>query len=97
MNNDPFLQLEDVSMKYFSNVALSHINLTVEEGTIRAVIGSNGAGKSTLVKIIAGQLHDYTGRILIDGKPVRLTSVSCAKKHGIYISPQDIVFFDNCL
>ena len=95
MNNDPFLQLEDVSMKYFSNVALSHINLTVEEGTIRAVIGSNGAGKSTLVKIIAGQIHDYTGRILIDGKPVRLTSVSCAKKHGIYISPQDIVFFDN--
>jgi ABC-2 type transport system ATP-binding protein len=45
--------------------ALQNFSLCVAEGRIHALLGPNGAGKSTLMRIITGQLRDYSGDVLI--------------------------------
>ncbi|GEL13850.1 multidrug ABC superfamily ATP binding cassette transporter, ATPase and permease protein [Lapidilactobacillus concavus DSM 17758] len=44
----------------------NHLNLKLDKGGKYALIGKSGVGKSTLLKILSGQITDYTGEILID-------------------------------
>jgi ABC-type Mn2+/Zn2+ transport system ATPase subunit len=61
--------LSDVAAGYGDRLALEHVNLAIEAGTLLAVVGPNGAGKSTLLKIIAGLLKPWSGRVEIFGHP----------------------------
>ncbi len=66
-----FLQLQDVSKSYGAGPtevhALIGIDLSVDAGSLVAVMGPSGSGKSTLLTI-AGSLEDpTTGRVLIGG------------------------------
>ncbi|MGD7021401.1 ATP-binding cassette domain-containing protein [Rossellomorea vietnamensis] len=44
--------------------------LTIEEGTITAVVGTNGAGKSTLFKMMMNLVKQDNGEIKVFGQPV---------------------------
>jgi manganese/iron transport system ATP-binding protein len=61
--------LSDVSAGYGRRVALEHISLAVEPGSLLAVVGPNGAGKSTLLKLMAGLADPWSGRIEVLGQP----------------------------
>src|SRR5215210_5319492 len=63
------VRLDDVTAGYGSRVALSHVSLTVPAGSLLAVIGPNGAGKTTLIKVMAGLLEPWTGRVETLGGP----------------------------
>jgi ribose transport system ATP-binding protein len=69
------------------------MNLTVERGTIHAVVGENGAGKSTLMKILAGAVQPDSGTIRIAGEAVTLDSPKAARKRGIGIVYQELSLF----
>ena len=67
-----FLELRNISKSYGagSNVvhALVDVSLSVDRGTLVAVMGPSGSGKSSLLTI-AGSLEEPTsGEVLIDGK-----------------------------
>jgi ABC-type nitrate/sulfonate/bicarbonate transport system ATPase subunit len=47
--------------------ALKDIDLTVEAGTIHALLGRSGCGKSTLLNIIAGLMEPDAGTVRVDG------------------------------
>jgi branched-chain amino acid transport system ATP-binding protein len=64
------LELEAVSRHFGALVALADINLTVEAGERRAVLGSNGAGKTTLFNAITGDFPPTTGRVRLFGEDV---------------------------
>jgi len=49
------LTLEDLSVAFGSNKALSKINLKVSKGEMLFVTGVSGAGKTTLLRCIAGK------------------------------------------
>ena len=49
---------------------LSNFNLSIEQGTITAIIGRSGAGKSTLLKLMSLLEQPNSGQITIDGKTV---------------------------
>jgi NitT/TauT family transport system ATP-binding protein len=51
--------------------ALAHISASIKDGEFVAVVGPSGCGKSTLLYMLGGFVPMTTGRILIDGKPVR--------------------------
>ena len=54
------------------NWALRDLDVTVEQGTITALVGPNGSGKSTLLKAWIGFERPTTGRLRIHGvDPVR--------------------------
>ncbi|QKH38195.1 ABC transporter ATP-binding protein [Achromobacter pestifer] len=50
---------------------LQDINLDVPAGRFVSIVGASGCGKSTLLRLILGLDGDYSGQILLDGKPVR--------------------------
>ena len=66
----PLLQVEDLSKRFGGFVALDGINLDVAPGERLGLIGPNGSGKSTLVNCLCGTLHNETGSVHFDGKPM---------------------------
>jgi len=80
--------------KYFgNNHANNDITLTIPSGTIQGILGENGAGKSTLMKILSGFIHADDGEILLDGKPVTISSPADAIRQGIGMLHQDPLDF----
>jgi general nucleoside transport system ATP-binding protein len=80
--------------KYFGkNHANDDITLTIPSGTIQGILGENGAGKSTLMKILSGFIHADEGEILLDGKPVTISSPADAIRQGIGMLHQDPLDF----
>ena len=47
--------------------ALRGVDLTIEEGSFTAIIGSNGSGKSTMLNAVAGTFVPDAGRITLSG------------------------------
>lgn len=76
------IRVADVSYTYqpgtpFAATALSHVNLTIEEGEFVGLIGHTGSGKSTLIQHLNGLLTPTEGQVLVDGAD---TSVRSARK-----------------
>jgi ABC-2 type transport system ATP-binding protein len=61
------IQARDLSKKYGSNVALDHVNFSVEAGRIVGLIGPNGAGKTSALRAILG-LTGYEGELEVLGR-----------------------------
>jgi manganese/iron transport system ATP-binding protein len=61
--------LSDVTAGYGDRLALEHVTVAVEPGSLLAVVGPNGAGKSTLLKLMAGLVEPWSGRVQILGGP----------------------------
>ena len=77
------LELEGITKVFGPLVANDHIDLTIEEGQIHALLGENGAGKSTLMNVLYGLYQPDDGRILIDGKPQTFKGPGDAVAAGI--------------
>lgn len=60
------LELQGVTVRFGSRVALADASFTMPYGCVTAVLGPNGAGKTTLLRAIAG-LTPYYGTIAIGG------------------------------
>ncbi len=69
------IQIESLSFKYdhpgSSTPVLSDISLTIRSGECLALVGHSGSGKSTLAQHLNGLFKPDSGRILIDGEPLR--------------------------
>ena len=92
---EPLLKIEHIAKSFGPVKALIDVSFDVKPGEVVALLGDNGAGKSTLVKMIAGSLQPDRGRILFDGKPVRIDSPAAAKKLGIETVYQDLSLCPN--
>jgi zinc/manganese transport system ATP-binding protein len=65
------LRFRDLTLGYDRHPAVHHLDGTVENGALLAVVGPNGAGKSTLFKGIVGTLKPLAGSIARDGLDAR--------------------------
>ena len=82
-------------VKYFGDThAVDHVDFTVKEREVLALIGSNGAGKTTLVNLISGLFPPDSGQILFRGQDVTHASVHGRIKAGIARSFQLVNLFD---
>lgn len=77
------VEMEGICKAFPGVVANDHVNLSVEEGEIHAIIGENGAGKTTLMNILYGLYLPDAGTIKIRGKPVHITKNADAIRLGI--------------
>jgi len=64
--------LEGVSFAYGEKTVLRDVTLTLEPGTVVAIVGENGAGKSTLVKLLLGLYPPTAGTVRV---PARSSAV----------------------
>ncbi len=84
------IRTEDIVKRFGAVTALAGVTMHLAKGEVLGLIGDNGAGKSTLVKILCGFLQPTEGRIYLDGREVRLRSVTHARSLGIETVYQDL-------
>ena len=75
--------MRGVTQRFGNVVALDHVDLTVEAGTIHAVVGENGAGKTTLMRVLYGALQPTEGSLELEGKPNQFANSKEAIAAGI--------------
>ncbi|MBZ0146406.1 MAG: Fe-S cluster assembly ATPase SufC [Pseudorhodoplanes sp.] len=66
------LQIKNLHVEIDGKKILNGLDLTIEKGTVHAIMGPNGSGKSTLAYVLAGKA-DYEvteGEILFDGENI---------------------------
>ena len=87
----PTFAMRKIVKRFPGVVANNDVDLTIEAGEIHALLGENGAGKSTLMQILYGFHSMDSGSILIDGKPVEITSPKDAIALGIGMVHQEFM------
>lgn len=91
MNGEsPILKVTGISKSFYNIPALKNIDLSLNPGEVRALIGQNGAGKSTLIKILNGAYRLDTGKIVFDDRQVEYTSPYQAQLDGISTIFQEV-------
>jgi len=65
------LEVEGLTKRFGGVAAVDGCNLSVQEGTITALIGPNGSGKTTAFNLITGYLPRDAGTIAFGGRTVR--------------------------
>jgi ABC-2 type transport system ATP-binding protein len=61
------IEVRDLTKSFGDLDVLRGVDLTVERGSIFALLGSNGAGKTTVVRILATLLRADAGRAAVNG------------------------------
>ena len=69
-SDGPLLAVSALGKRFGGFVALENIDLTIATGERVGLIGPNGSGKSTLVNCLCGTLHNETGTVAFDGRPL---------------------------
>ena len=64
--------------KYFGDLKVVDVDLSIEKGEFFSLLGPSGCGKTTTLRMIAGFEEPTTGRILLEGRDV--THVPSAKR-----------------
>jgi branched-chain amino acid transport system ATP-binding protein len=89
------LELRKVYHYYGKAKALEEVNLTVEEGSLDAVIGPTGAGKSTLLRVISGLEEIDRGRISFMGERIdELDAYEIARRGIAHCPERRRLFYD---
>jgi subfamily B ATP-binding cassette protein MsbA len=95
------IRFEDACFSYDNDAEesrgiLHDVNLEVKAGEVLAVVGSSGAGKSTLVHLIPRFFDVISGRLLIDDRDVRDTTLASLRAQ-IGVVTQETVLFNDTL
>lgn len=90
MTTTPIVEVRNVGKSYGPVNALAGVSTMVSAGEVTCVLGDNGAGKSTFIKMLAGAHAPSEGEMLLDGKPVTLSSPRAALDAGIATVYQDL-------
>ncbi len=88
------IQMKGITKTFGSVVANNNINLTLRQGEILALLGENGSGKTTLMNMLSGIYAPDSGEILVDGRPVTISSPEDSKKLGIGMVHQHFKLVD---
>jgi osmoprotectant transport system ATP-binding protein len=65
------IELRDVSKRFADGtLAVDRLSLTVESGTVLALLGSSGSGKTTTLRMINRLIEPTSGAILLDGTDI---------------------------
>ncbi|MBW1785490.1 MAG: ABC transporter ATP-binding protein [Deltaproteobacteria bacterium] len=90
------LEIKNIETFYTLIYALRGISLTVEQGTITAILGNNGAGKSTILKTVIGLLDDQPdkGTIEFMGKRIDGKDPEVIVRMGLSYVPEGREVFE---
>ncbi|MCR8723727.1 sugar ABC transporter ATP-binding protein [Frigidibacter sp. ROC022] len=84
------IRMEQIDKRFPGVHALKSVDFDLRAGEVHALMGENGAGKSTLMKCLSGIYQPTSGRIVIDGNEVQLSTPKAAQDLGIGIIHQEL-------
>jgi ABC-2 type transport system ATP-binding protein len=85
------LQLDHVSKRFGSKVALDDVSMQVPEGVVFALLGENGAGKTTAIRILLGLASADSGQSSVLGLDSARDHLTIRRKVG-YVSEQPAMY-----
>ena len=88
------MQLRNITKRFGGVLANDRVNITIEPGTIHAIVGENGAGKSTAMRISYGFYRAHAGDILVDGRVQSIARPHDAIALGIGMVHQHFMLVD---
>ncbi len=90
------LEIKNIETYYDLIYAIRGASLTVEEGTITAILGVNGAGKSTILKTVMGLIEDQPDKGTIEYMGKRIDGMDTEKivRRGISYVPEGREVFE---
>jgi branched-chain amino acid transport system ATP-binding protein len=94
-NGVPVIETRSVTKRFGGLVAVSSVDIVIEDKAIYAIIGPNGAGKTTLFNCISGFYTPEEGDILFNGRPIQGLSTDRIASLGIARTYQNIRLFRN--
>ena len=84
----------------FEKVALSNVNVNINDGEFLALIGHTGSGKSTLIQHMNGLLKPNQGKIIVDGVDITASGVKLTdirKKVGLVFQYAEYQLFEETI
>ncbi len=90
MEQNVLLQMTNISKTFPGVKALDNVSLTVQRGTVHALMGENGAGKSTLMKCLFGMYVKDGGHIYLEGKEIDFKNSREALDNGVAMVHQEL-------
>ena len=87
--NELAFTAENMTKTFPGVTALSDVALTLQQGSIHALLGENGAGKSTLIKVMTGVYRPDSGIMFLGGKPFAPNNTRDAITQGIGVVHQE--------
>ena len=82
------IRCENVVKQYGAFKALDNVSLSIPQGKVFGFLGPNGAGKTTLIRIINRITLPTEGRVLFNGKELRLSDMESIgylpEERGLY-------------
>lgn len=85
------VEVEHLSKKFGTHIAVDEVSFAVMKGTILGLLGPNGAGKSTIINIITGLLNKTSGQISLFGKELSEKNRELRKRIGVV--PQELALY----
>ncbi|GGX15860.1 sugar ABC transporter ATP-binding protein [Streptomyces chryseus] len=82
---EPVLRVEGLSR----DGEFAALDLDVRPGEIVGLAGLVGSGRSEVLETVYGARKPSTGRVLVDGRPLRPGSVRAAVRAGIGLAPEE--------
>jgi branched-chain amino acid transport system ATP-binding protein len=95
MTAESLLVVEEVTVEFGGNRALSEVDLDARAGEITGLIGPNGAGKTTLFNVITGLQSPTSGRIRFNGRDVSRFDTHRRARLGIARTFQRLELFND--
>lgn len=79
------LRVSDLGFRYPGTASdvISGLDLTARRGELSTIIGPSGSGKSTLFDLLLGFLAPATGRIELDGRPLRTRDIAVVSQRPV--------------
>jgi len=90
--NQPVVEVNGLSKRYGSTVALDNVSLTIPAGVVFALLGENGAGKSTCLKTLLGLERPDSGNAHVLGMDSRQDGINIRAAVG-YV-PESPALYD---
>ena len=80
----PFFTMDQVTAGYGHGNVLNNLSLTLEKGTLTALLGANGSGKTTLLKTICGYVP-HKGACRLEGRMLEQMNARSLARRISYI------------
>jgi simple sugar transport system ATP-binding protein len=88
------VELRAITKRFPGVVANDEVDLTVERGSVHALLGENGAGKTTLMNVLYGLYEPTSGTVVVDGEERTFDSPRDAIDAGVGMIHQHFMLVD---
>lgn len=90
--HDNSITLKDVKFGYHDQEVLHGVNMSLQAGSVNAIVGPSGSGKSTIAKLIASLWDANSGSIEIGGVNIKNIALDDFNKRIAYVAQDNYLF-----